>query len=166
MTATSKRKVLAALRWIATAIALFYAVVFLVGFFWKYNAGPGISMEIEWGIPDNPRFVIALALVCGVSAAWIFRKTGKVISTLFSIGLIAFQTWQWFTSTRNIKLNTGVNSFPGATWIGNELIGAGLLDVMALFGAVCLLAFTFGRVVTSDTFERYTLGDLRAFSRR
>jgi hypothetical protein len=167
MTATSKRKILAALRWIATGTALLYAGVFVANFFSKHNGGPGISMEIEWGIPDNPRFVITLALVCGASAAWIFRKTGKVISTFVSIALIAFQTWQWFDSTTHIKINTGLSRFPGAGWIGNAFIGGGPFDGVALVSAVCLLLFTLGRLTIRNAHDgNYAPGDLMALSRR
>jgi len=163
---TVKRKFLWALRWLATGIALIYAAVFIFGFFQRFNGSSPISVDIESGIPDNPRFVIALALVCGVSAAWIFRKTGKVISTSLSIALIAYQTWQWFDSTRHIKINAGLDRFPGSSGIGNVLIGAGTIDILALVGALCLLAFSFGRLGVKNAFGNHGFGDFNNLSRR
>jgi hypothetical protein len=161
----SHQKLLSVLRWIATVIALFYLVAFIANFFWR-RPGNEISLDVEWGIPDNPKFVIALALICGASAVWLFRDVGKLISTLLSITLISYEVWQWFDLTLSIKSNAGVSTFPRASWIGNHLIGSSLVDVIGLIGAAVLLVFSIGRFLTSDDIRSHYGQGLGALSRR
>lgn len=161
----SKERIFSTLRWIATGIALLYLIVFLANFFWRHGSNE-LSLQVEWGIPDNPKFVITLALVCGASAAWLFRDTGKLVSTLLSISLIAYEMWVWFDLTRDIKTNTGLTRLPRTNLIGNWLIGGGVIDIVGLLGAVVLLVFSLGRFLTSYNVAIQQNHHLDALSRR
>jgi hypothetical protein len=130
-----------ALKLITTLCAAFYATSFLVVLNARFNAPQVSNIVVDWNVPQNPRFAIALILVTATALLWVLRGSGQGIVAILLASAVAVKVFFWWESTKGIKTNTGLAQIPGANWIGNLLIGAGPAEIVALLATLNLLAF-------------------------
>lgn len=135
-----------ALRIFATVMAMSYALLFLFRLIQRYGHTQPAGLDIDLMIPQNPQFFIALSLVTAAVSLWAFRDKGRIIASVSFFVIVVVKFVLWASSTRQIKINTGLDAIPQAGWLGNKLIGAGWLEVLAVLAVLSLLAFAAGSV--------------------
>jgi hypothetical protein len=129
------------LRLFATVMAMSYSLLFFFRLMWRYSHAQYAGLDVDLMVPQNPQFVIALSLVTAAISLWALRDMGRIIASLLFFGIVALKFVLWANSTRQIKINTGLNRIPQSDWVGNALIGAGRLELLALLAILSLLAF-------------------------
>jgi len=144
------------LRWVSAITTVIYLAMFVVKLFSRYRTLDTTGVDIDWSVPANPQSMIALCLVTGTIALVFLRSGGIILSTLLFGGVIGFYV-QWALLTKAIRFNTDMATIPQQSWLGNILIGAGVVDVFVLV----LATFMFFAMLLEVWRQRESIFNLR-----
>lgn len=133
--------IVTAFKFTATAAAALYAGRFLVMLVSRANAPDVPGLDIDWSVPQNPQFMIALILVTAIASIWALKGWPKVVAAFLFVAIASERFYSWWIATNQIKVNTGLARIPQSNWLGNLLVGAGMFDLFAFLATVSLLAF-------------------------